>query len=928
MWGQWGDDSAEGGDGNDLIYGNEGNDKLRGNSGDDKLLGGDGDDKLNGDDGSDKLYGDAGADLLFGGADDDVLEGGDGNDLLSGDAGDDTIWGQLGNDSAEGGDGNDVIYGNEGDDSLKGGDGNDKLYGGDGDEVIFGGGGDDQLLGEVGNDALIGGAGSDHLMGGDGNDLLVGGAEADTLIGLEGQDILIGATTVFDDDASQLRRLVTTWNSNLSYEQRTAKLSAQSAGSVHLGIQTTVFDDGFRDILTGGTDEDWLFLTSVNATYDPVGTSHSSHSEAGSEHHSGANVVVHTPPIVEGFALIDSIDKIADLTEGELVTQRLPHATNPVKASEHLQLFQLVRYADITHTAVASGDWSDPAIWQDGHVPGQNARVLIPINTHVSIDTQVAADIFSVRVDGTLSFDTTQDTELRVDTLVVTAMGKFEMGSTDAPIQSGVSAQLVFTNNGEIDRAWDPFGLSRGLISHGSVNMHGEEKTSFVEVVGSLAAGERFISLSSVPTNWNVGDNLVIAGTTGNGLQDEERQLLAVNGNVIEVAPLEYNHTSPSTSMQFHVANLTRNAVITSEGESSTDRGHVMFMHNRNVNVSYTGFHGLGRTDKSIPINDAEVSSTWELNPGSGTNPRARYSVHFHRNGILADGSPSVVSGSVVTDGGGWGFVNHSSYVDVVNNVAYDVLGAGFVAEAGDEIGRFDGNLAVHFQGSGEEAESRSYRRDFGHDGVGFWLQSPGLEVVNNVVAGAGGAAYTYYMRGLKESDGEFTEFVSANLLDPTIAAGAETIALNKVPIRTFENNVAYASTSGMDAFYVLEASDHGTPSVISDSTFWNNDRGIYAPYSKHLEIQGVTITHDASALPTFGFEHNALTRDIKFTDITIVGYRYGIWATQTGLTNIRSGLLANKTNIWVTPARSPERQVTVSPDVNLLSYPDAANSL
>ena len=63
--------------------------------------------------------------------------------------------------------------------------------------------------------------------------------------------------------------------------------------------------------------------------------------------------------------------------------------------------------------------------------------------------------------------------------------------------------------------------------------------------------------------------------------------------------------------------------------------------------------------------------------------------IHFHRNGVDSQGSPSLIKGSVVAGNPGWGFVNHSSYVDFIDNVAYDVYGAAFSTEASDEIGSF-----------------------------------------------------------------------------------------------------------------------------------------------------------------------------------------------------------------------------------------------
>ena len=87
--------------------------------------------------------------------------------------------------------------------------------------------------------------------------------------------------------------------------------------------------------------------------------------------------------------------------------------------------------------------------------------------------------------------------------------------------------------------------------------------------------------------------------------------------------PLTYSHVAASTNLEVHIANTTRNAVIESETTTIDRRGHVMFMHNRDVNIEYAGFYRLGRTDKSKPLNDSVVQSDWTLKAGTGTNQRA-----------------------------------------------------------------------------------------------------------------------------------------------------------------------------------------------------------------------------------------------------------------------------------------------------------------
>ena len=93
---------------------------------------------------------------------------------------------------------------------------------------------------------------------------------------------------------------------------------------------------------------------------------------------------------------------------------------------------------------------------------------------------------------------------------------------------------------------------------------------------------------------------------------------------------------------------------------------------------------------------------------------RGRYAVHFHRTGVDGSADPVSISDSVVSGSPGWGIVNHSSNVDVSDNVVFNATGAAFVTEAGNELGRFDHNIAIHSRGSGEVVMGRERIQDFG----------------------------------------------------------------------------------------------------------------------------------------------------------------------------------------------------------------------
>lgn len=99
------------------------------------------------------------------------------------------------------------------------------------------------------------------------------------------------------------------------------------------------------------------------------------------------------------------------------------HMDDASKSTEHAALLDLVPRSGATHVAVSSGDWFDPNTWHEGRIPTDGAQVLIPEGVNVSYDGQSDADLFTLRVDGDLSFATDRDTRMVIDTFVVSPSG-------------------------------------------------------------------------------------------------------------------------------------------------------------------------------------------------------------------------------------------------------------------------------------------------------------------------------------------------------------------------------------------------------------------------------------------------------------------------------------------------------------------------
>ena len=298
--------------------------------------------------------------------------------------------------------------------------------------------------------------------------------------------------------------------------------------------------------------------------------------------------------------------------------------------------------------------------------------------------------------------------------------------------------------------------------------------------------------------------------------------------------------------------------------------------HTANVSVHYAGFYGLGRTDKSLMVDDPLFDANGLLVPGTGTNPRARYPVHFHLVGTEG-ATPATVRGSAVFDSPGFGYVNHGSYVVMEDNVSFDVFGSHFVAEDGNERGSFRHNIAIKSEGTGKLAKSanRVAVHDLGHSGHGFWMQSRNLEITDNVASGHRGAAFIFFHRsGLRNPS-----IPSSQLAFPGIAKLSEEIIYNDVPIRKFSGNEAIASELGLQVIKANADQGHDQRNIIEDFRSWHNWEGLNLQYTskytlRNLWLIGVPIGYkrwNPGGVVIPGVS------DLVFENVTIENYYQGL---------------------------------------------------
>ena len=579
-------------------------------------------------------------------------------------------------------------------------------------------------------------------------------------------------------------------------------------------------------------------------------------------------------------------------------------------------LLDLLPVDQATHVAISNGFWFNPSTWADGRIPDAGAKVLIPEGRTVLYAGRSDTELDIVRVDGTLNFSTQHNSKMIVDTLITNFNSKLSIGSQTDPVADTVKVELIIADNGPIDTNWDPGQLSRGVVALGEVEIHGQSKTVHLKVADAPMSGDSTLTLAQAPSHWDVGDSIVIAGTHhvdfaedgSRRSQDEVRIITAINGNQITFdRALAYDHDTPSADLATSVANYTRNIVIASENPETTavnERGHTMFMHNADVDVRYVEFNELGRTDKSQRLDDFNLEAVTRTGPnatidmartdldgdgvddaGAMTNIRGRYSVHFHEAGTKDGDDAGYMEGNAVWGSPGWGFVNHDSNVDFIENAAFGVFGAGFVGETGNETGTMRGNISIYNEGTSEQFEAGTDARaafhgtlnqDLGYAGFGYWFNGRLIELEDNIAAGAGEAGFGWTTRGVDSIDP-----LSSTASNALLARGHTHLNhADDAIISVFENNEAISSWKGLLIDGLGAIKNHDGYNKLTDFTAWGIEKtGLEISYSSKYLIDNAQLYSDKAGYDSFGVGARIAvsTEQVTIKNSDIDGFRRGV---------------------------------------------------
>jgi hypothetical protein len=520
-----------------------------------------------------------------------------------------------------------------------------------------------------------------------------------------------------------------------------------------------------------------------------------------------------------------------------------------------------------THRAVRSGAWTDPDVWANGDTPVSGADVKIEPDVTVTLDTKTAR-VRRTDIQGTLKASRSASSHLMTETLYVQSGGALDFGHEADTVTTQV--EVTFIDTGPFDIA----SRQRGLVVEGDLMIHGSPKTAWSTVTADPLKDSTSVTLATEPMNWSPGDEILIPGTAPNTDEDERKVIDSIDGATVTFrSSLDSDHTTPEAG-DAYALNVTRNIIFRSEAEDPTRRAHMIVL-SQGTDARYCAWRQMGRTRKAEPVTNP-IRNADTVPKDQPTNPIGRYSFHWHITGIDA-AEPHYAEGLVVEDSPGWGIVHHHAYGHVQNCITYDVLGSGIVSQSGNERGSFVGNFALRSNGSGDVIDSRVAGAhggdppidDMGHAGHGFWIQSPLLEVHDNVAAGHRHQAFVWWLRPLLDGpmaegqtieDSRVTfhpntpiEYVDMDRLGPLweaiqqgrFATGRQNDVMREteklpstfVPVAEIANNTAFASGGGVD---------------FSRHNFkWQHER-----FNDFDVLEGFTIYHIGSFYDGDGEEH------------------------------------------------------------------------
>ncbi|MEN1678983.1 MAG: G8 domain-containing protein [Planctomycetota bacterium] len=440
-------------------------------------------------------------------------------------------------------------------------------------------------------------------------------------------------------------------------------------------------------------------------------------------------------------------------------------------------------------TAVSSGSWNDPTVWDNG-VPDMTQRAIVASGVTVSLDgTSHAAKELVVQGNLVATESGSATQTLTANWIHVNSGGVFQIGTAadryddnefvvtltgDDPTQvftiEGVP--MPVTNN-------DAFLMAAG---GGRLQFLGKEKLTFTKLAATVNAGASQILVADVidrdangllepavdgTVDWAVGDEIVIASSSFDYREEEVRTITAIadaGENVLITldAPLNHRHygeietysndtRSWDIDMRAEVAVRNRSITIQGVAEQDTDNS---FGDRARFDAGLS--QGFGGHTMIMPSAGQITIDSVRFDRMGQTGRLGRYPIHWH---VTKDVTGDVLRGSSITNSNNRGVTVHGTEGLILEgNLLHDIHGHGFFMEDGVETGNqflYNIVLGIHAVG-GDETSTDPFIVDT-HDtaqqidnrflqSAAYWITNPDNRWVGNVAAGSEGTGFWFIL--------------------------------------------------------------------------------------------------------------------------------------------------------------------------------------
>ena len=520
----------------------------------------------------------------------------------------------------------------------------------------------------------------------------------------------------------------------------------QIDSSNSLTCNVEVFDSGVTTPVAGGTFQYMQTMTpTVTAVSPTTGTI------------LGGTVLTFTGTLLSGVTAV-TIDTVPCVI-GTATATSFTCTTGPRQTltPSSISITTTSGYAVLMDVTFLYADrWSSPTTWGGEVPPKEGESVQIPVGMTILLDVPTP-ELMLLLIEGTLIVEDVPGITLDANYIFINS-GSFQIGTPTHHFQN----EFTLTLHGRRASPMMPIYGNKVLAVYcGLLDMHGIPRSvTWTSLENTVMPGDTTLTVQVV-TDWKVGESIVVASTSYEHTEAEQRTIVAITGGkVITVdTAFQYKHYAATETygtktieMRAEVGLLTRNIKITGSKEGTDEQ------HGAHVMAYAPG------DDRVV----ARISYVEIFNAGQAFSVGA-YPFHFHMIGAVRN---SYIIGTAVHHTYNRAFTIHNiQYLRIINNVAYHTMGHTIFVEDGAETkNRIENNLVV--------SVSRSWSRlNTDTTPAGIWVTNPDNYVIGNHVAGSDAYGIWYDLHP-----------------NPTGPSATTLICPFGTPLGEFRDNVAHSA--------------------------------------------------------------------------------------------------------------------------------------